>query len=272
VADRLLAPSGHTVAELRRTVAELAPDEVFTFEAGPPVHMRVDGELREVPDSPHVVGHLPANEGQGLGNKLIVVTAQYDSPPVGPDGVYPAANDNASGVALMLEVICTLQESGYQPYKTFLFVAYSGEGTEGGVPASPLDMEGLLADLPGFSDNFKLEAVVDLRGVGAGGGHRLSIEASGSLRLAELLETAAARVGAPATRAGEPVDLSIVFDRSQTRSGGQDAPMVGVRWSGWEQTAHTAADTLEAVDEDKLQRAGETVALALMVLGRETDY
>ena len=191
---------------------------------------------------------------------------------MGPDGVYPAANDNASGVALMLEIIRIFQESGYQPYKTFLFVAYSGEGTEGGVPASPLDIDALLADLPGFSKHFELEAVVDLRAVAAGEGRRLSIEASGSLRLADLLETAAARVGAPARRAGEPVNLSIVFDRSQTRSGGQDAPTVGVRWSGWEETARTAADTADAIDENKLQRAGETVALALMVLGRETDY
>lgn len=47
---------------------------------------------------------------------------------------------------------------------------------------------------------------------------------------------------------------------------------MGVRWSGWEQTTRTAADTPDAIDEDKLRRAGEAVALTLMVLGRETDY
>ena len=32
----------------------------------------------------------------------------------------------------MMETIRAMQESGYQPYKTFVFVAYSAEGMEGG--------------------------------------------------------------------------------------------------------------------------------------------
>jgi hypothetical protein len=31
-------------------------------------------------------------------------------------------------------------------------------------------------------------------------------------------------------------------------------------------------DSLEAISKDKLERAGRAVALALMILGRETQY
>ena len=90
----------------------------------------------------HVLGYIPGTHSYDfcadcLGKKLIVVMAQYDAPSIGPDGeVYPAANDNASGVAVMLEAIRVLQETDYQPYKTLFFVAYSGEGFEGGETCS----------------------------------------------------------------------------------------------------------------------------------------
>ncbi len=92
----------------------------------------------------------------------------------------PAANNNASGVAVMLEAIRTMQQSGYQPHKTFLFVAYSAEGLEGG----------------------------------------------------------------------------------------QQTPQIELSWQGWDVTA----DTLEAISVDKLKKSGRALSLALMILGRETEY
>jgi peptide/nickel transport system permease protein len=272
MADRLLADSGRSVAELRRAADALVPDEVLTFATGASVALDVPGEVRRSVPAAHVIGHLPAVQGQNLGENVIVVMAQYDAPPLGPEGFYPAANDNASGIALMFEIIRTLQETEYRPYKTFLFIAYSGEGTEDGVPAYPPDIEKLTTARSSFEGNLQLEAVIDLRGVGAGEGNQLAIEASGSLRLAELFEESARLVNVPATRTGEPVDISIVFDRSQTRRGGQDAPQVGIRWEGWDHAARTAADTVDALDDAKLDAAGKAVTLALMVLGREEGY
>ncbi len=272
VADRILASSGHTIDGLRRAADDLIPDEILTFATGSEVAMTIAGEVRRDVATAHVIGHLPAVEGPGLGGNLIVVMAQYDAPPLGPEGIYAAANDNASGVALMLEIVRTLQATDYRPYKTFLFVAYSGEGSEDGVPAYPPDIEQLTTARTAFAGNLELEAVIDLRGVGAGTGNRMAIESAGSLRLAELFEEAARLVDTPTTRTDEPVDISIVFDRSQTRGGGQDAPQVGIRWQGWEATARTAVDVVAELEEAKLQATGEAVSLALMVLGRETGY
>jgi hypothetical protein len=204
---------------------------------------------------------------------MIVVMAKYDTPPPTPDDRwYPAANDNASGVAVMLEAVRAMKESGYQPYRTFLFVAYGGEGQEGGEWIYPPDTERFLEAKKGFADNFDIEAVVDLRGVGAGEGNGLIISAGGSMRLADLLEESANQMGVKAERSGEQVDISIVFEERSRQARGQEAPKVGIHWSGWEATSCQPEDTVANLSEEKLERAGRVVSLALMTLGRERQY
>ncbi|MCB0096233.1 MAG: ABC transporter permease subunit, partial [Caldilineaceae bacterium] len=272
-ANRILADSGQTVEALRRAAEQLGLDEMQTFDTGQTVAMQIDGEVRAGVEAVHVIGHLPAVEAQNLGGQMIVVMAQYDAPPPAPsDAIYPAANDNASGVAVMLEAIRIMHETGYRPYKTFLFVAYSGEGSEGGNAASPPDVDKFLSGKLGFAKNFEIEAVVDLRGLGAGGGKELEIEASSSLRLADLVEDAAKRTGLQATRRGGAVDFSSLFESVQRSSNRIAAPQVSVRWAGWEESSRTANDTLAQIDADKLEQAGRAITLALMVLGREVNY
>lgn len=276
VADRLLAGVGLTAAEARRQATALLPDEVLSVRTEETVRMAAQGTVHTDGEALHVLGHLPAVEGQNLGGRMIVVLAQYDMPPSSPDGVlYPGANDNASGVALMLEVIRTMQETGYRPYKTFLFVAYAAEGSERGNPIDPLAVNDYLEAKLGFTGNFEIEAIVDLRGLGGAGGGaegRLAVESSGSLRLANHFVASARRVGTPVVRVGTPLDINVVFDQAQTVAAGQEAPTVGIRWEGWQTTARTPADAPAAVDESVLRQAGRAVSLGLMVLGRETDY
>jgi hypothetical protein len=208
-----------------------------------------------------------------LGKKLILVLAQYDSPPIGPEGaVYPAANDNASGVALMLETARVINESDYQPYKTFLFVAHSGEGLEGGEYATEPDVARLLQARSGLS-GLELEAIVQLRGVGGGAGRRLEISAGGSLRLAELFESSARSMGVGVVRAKETIDISVIYqDGDTSQQSGQDAPVARLFWEGWDQHSRLPTDTLETVSAENLEQAGRALALSLMVLGRETNY
>jgi hypothetical protein len=133
-------------------------------------------------------------------------------------------------------------------------------------------VERYLSAKSGFSTAFTVEAIVELRGVGAGSGNEMAIIAGGSLRLTELVEEAARRMNVPATRLGEPVDVSVVFDEQQNAGGGHVAPEVGVSWLGWEETSRTEADTLEEVSAEKLQLVGRATTLALMALGREINY
>jgi hypothetical protein len=204
---------------------------------------------------------------------MIVVMAQYDTPPPTPDDpAFPGANDNGSGVAVMLEAIRAMKASGYQPYRTFLFVAYTAEGQEGGEWIYPPDTERFLEAKQGFAENFDIEAVIELRGVGAGEGDGLLISAGGSMRLADLLQESASQMGVRAERGGEQVDISIVFEDRSRQARGQEAPKVGIHWIGWEATSCQPEDTVANLSEEKLERAGRAVTLALMTLGRERQY
>jgi hypothetical protein len=242
------------------------------------VEAAVSGSVEKKWPVRNVLGYLPGTHSYDfcadcLGKRLIVVLAQLDSPPVGPDGaIYQAADDNASGVAVMLEAIRVLQETEYEPYKTFLFVAYSGEGLEGGEPVVADDVKRFLQARAGLSQH-ELEAIVQLRGVGGSDGERLLVSARGSLRLAQLFEQSARQMGARVRRAEEGIDIGVIYDQSSSfHDSGQDAPIVRLYRDGWQQHARLPSDTIEGISVDSLSEAGRTLALALMVLGRETTY
>jgi len=275
MANRLLVGSGYQVQELRYLTEELQQDEIINFGTEKTLKMDVNGVIQEKVEVKHVIGYLPGSaavpgEAQ-FDDQMIVVLAQYDQPPLLPNGEIPvAANDNASGVAVMLETIRTIQESGYQPYKTFLFVAYSAEGLEGGEYVTA-EVEKFLQAKTGFSTSYEVDTVIDLRGLGAKDGNDLILSAGGSLRLADLFESTARRMGTPIQRAGERVDISIVFSDGSPFDRGDDAPHIGLLWEGWEKTSRTMLDDFDGISADHLEESGETLSLALMILGRETQ-
>ncbi|MFN2136697.1 MAG: M28 family metallopeptidase [Candidatus Promineifilaceae bacterium] len=206
---------------------------------------------------------------------MVVVMAQYDNPPPPPTGEYlPGANDNASGVAVMLEAARLLEEGEYQPRRTFLFIAYSGEGLDGGEPVDNPDINRFLQAKTGFAATYEPVAIIKLRGLGDGTGDRLQISAAGSLRLADVFETAADQSSVSSVRAEEAVDISMIYEETSGAggSGSQPAPVVRLSWEGWEENARTARDTVEAISTDKLEKAGRALSMALMILGREIQY
>lgn len=275
--ERMLSPSETTLAELQQQSAERSLEQVFETPIDIQVSLDVQGKIVEDFPVENVIGLLPGTEGYDhcadcLGKQLIVVMAQYDSPPIAPEGIYPAANDNASGVAVLLETLRSMQASQYQPYKSMLFVVYSGEGLDNGEQIDPQDINKFLQANPSFK-NFNLEAVVMLRGLGAGSGDGLQVSAQGSLRLAELFERAARQMGVTVVRARDEMDIGLIYDESNPLyKGGQQAPVISLSWQGWQEDARTARDTLDTLSIEKLEDSGRTLALALMILARETNY
>ncbi|KAJ9144189.1 Peptide hydrolase [Pleurostoma richardsiae] len=61
---------------------------------------------------------------------LVVVGAHYDSTTVSPSGRAPGADDNGSGVVVILEALRVLAKYGFKPKNTLEFHFYAGE--EGG--------------------------------------------------------------------------------------------------------------------------------------------
>ncbi len=278
--NRLLAGTGLTVADLREQVNSLASEEVTEIPLDVEVEMAVDGTLVERWPVKHVIGHRPGDFGYErcvdcLDDELIVVMAQYDNPPPGPGGeILPGANDNASGVAVMLEAIRVLEEAEYQPRRSFLFVAFSGEGTDGGESVSDPDIKRFLQAKTGFAMSFEPVAIVQLRGLGAGDGDRLEVSSTGSLRLADVFETAARQTGVRPLRSEEAIDISMIYEEGAASgsSEGKQAPVVRLYWEGWQESSRTAGDVRENISQDKIEKAGRALAMALMELGREVNY
>ena len=172
----------------------------------------------------------------------------------------------------MTEVVRAMRESGYQPYRTFLFIAYSGEGLEGGERVDASDVRKFLQARPGFSSSLDIEAIVHLRGLGSGEGRDLVLSSTGGRRLLKLFQDSARQVGVPYAVGQQDVDISIVFEDRSRRERGQDAPEPTLGWEGWDTTSRLPSDTMEAISSRRIQQAGEALTLALMVLGREQNY
>ncbi|HSH01763.1 MAG TPA: ABC transporter permease subunit [Anaerolineae bacterium] len=276
-AERILANAGYTLADRQDAFAELLDEEVWAEELPISAKLSVPGEITRRGEVQHIIGHLPGTAGTPgetqLDNKMIVVLAQYDAPPPLPNNKqYLGANNNASGIAVMLETIRVIQTADYEPYRTFLFVAYSGEGLEGGEDVSDPDIQKFLQAKIGFATAFDIEAIVHLRGLGGGAGDHVQVSAGGSQRLADLFITSANQMGSNASRADETLDISVIFRSGAPSASGQEAPELRVFWEGWSEHSLRSTDTIDHISADNLQTSGRALSMTLLKIGRELQY
>ena len=98
------------------------------------LNLRTDVIRRETP-SFNVVGVLPGSDPK-LKNETIVIGAHYDHLGMGGEGsgslsarpgIHHGADDNASGVAGLLELARMLTSQNPKPRRTIVFIAFSGE-------------------------------------------------------------------------------------------------------------------------------------------------
>jgi aminopeptidase YwaD len=126
VAERLRANSGMGDLSLQAQVRR-NPTKVV-------LNLSVDVIRRETP-SFNVVGILPGGDPK-LKNETIVIGAHYDHLGMGGEGsgslsartgIHHGADDNASGVAGLLELARLLTSQNPKPRRTIVFIAFSGE-------------------------------------------------------------------------------------------------------------------------------------------------
>jgi Peptidase family M28 len=98
--------------------AELDP----IFEATGPI------TVSSVPEGMrNVIGVLPGRD-PALKDTYVLVTAHYDHVGTNPEGdVFNGANDNASGVAALIEIARAIRSAPVQPRRSIAFIAYFGE-------------------------------------------------------------------------------------------------------------------------------------------------
>ncbi|HOQ97190.1 MAG TPA: ABC transporter permease subunit [Anaerolineae bacterium] len=272
LAERLLATAGSSLAELDRMAQGLGVGEAASTNPGASVHLEIALELDDSssPSYFNVIGHIPGTgaqmgrKGEALDNDVILISAYYDGPGTDPDGMlFPGANDNASGVAAMLEMARLLKASPYQPKKTVVFVAWTG-----GERAEGLSVKNVMNAKGGFG-MLRVEAVLELSSLGGGSGKAIALGQGTSFSLVQLFQDAAGRLRVPVTTRGRGPHFG---QYTASGFGGRSALSAYVSWDGSDRLADTPADTPEAIEPDKLKRAGQTVLLVVHVLSRETNY
>jgi hypothetical protein len=261
--DRLLAASGHTVDELSAKLPLRPEDESIYLPTGWSAELTVPAEERRGVSVRNVVALWPGADVI-LDAELIVIAANYDGLGRLPDGMlYPGANDNASGVATMLETIRTLKERGFRPNRSILFVAWIG-----GERHRAVDYAYFLKAGFGFSEAYRIVAGLELEGVGAGPGSSAVIWHTARERLTEVVQRAARQVHTPlSTR-----EQGLHTDGNLWPSPSASIPSATISWSGSDALAHTPQDTPDNLDSRKVGQVGRMVSLALMALASDPAY
>ncbi len=263
VADALLAGESATLAALLddRSGADQSGPGWFVRDLGVTVRMSLSlGDPQEV-TLPCVLGYKPGSDFD-LAGELIVLLASYDGLGIDPDGtVYPAANDNASGVAVLLELARLWNDQNLDARRSVLFVAWGAGWLDGTDDEAFLRNQTNLRFLPALTPN-RPEAVIQLEGVGAGE-DALFLHPQSSPRLVELFTETAAQVGVPVVLER---DQPLRADDFVTR---KVASVYLGRGGGY---APPDADDLQRVEADKLGSVGEVLALALTQMVRQTRY
>lgn len=241
-------------------VLKLAGLEVYEANTAPPaLLMGLEVDLAVPIDLDHqavardVVGVLPGKQPDA---EPLVIAAHYDGVGSLPDGtLYPGANDNASGVAVLLELARIWQRSGWQPERPIYFIAWGAE--EAGLASSRA-----YAQHPRVPIEHTL-AVFNLKGVGEARSFYLNIDPAMSRSDDVTFEF---------FLAGELLERRVTqgkYDGRDTHAILQDQgiPVVQLFWPDGNY-AHTPEDTPDTLDERKLATTAEVLALVTLMMAR----
>lgn len=264
VADELIAASGKRIADLRSTLEERrrrarerpslqqVVSEPLSFDTSTRVRLSVPlGPVHSV-DTMNVVGMLEGTDAERA-KKFLIVGGHLDGVGTDPNGaVFPAANDNASGPAVTIEVARVLAAHRTMLKNSFIFVAFAGE--EEGLVGSEIFVQSSVTK-PYRPDN--IVAFVDLDMEGCCGALAASDEV---FALHDRLREAADRLGydlAYTPAVGGSDHLTYVRRRVP-------AIMVGPTDLG---PFHTYGDTTATIDPKQLRASGEVVLQAVLEMG-----
>ncbi len=126
-ADKLFVGSGHSFQELAELAQERKPLPHFPLS----VSIKAKAKLKKkTVMSSNIVASLPGSDPQ-LKNEYVVLSAHIDhvgiGEPVNGDRIYNGAMDNASGVAVLLDVAASLKKHPENLKRSLLFVFVTGE-------------------------------------------------------------------------------------------------------------------------------------------------
>ena len=259
-AEALLQSSGGTAADWQTRI-ERTVSPVSRALDGVTVRLRAANHDTDAQTSWNVAGLLEGTDPT-LRDQTILVTSHYDHLGVQEGRLYPGANDNASGVAAMLETARVLAAT--RPARSVLFVSFGSEEQlmlgsyhYAAHPLRPLDstVAVLNLDMIGRNEEHTPESL-GAYDVTAGRSDRLNLV--GAVFSADL-EAVLMKAAGPAGLA-----LSTKFDRDSSMRAlfrcdhlpflQKGIPAVWI-FGGFHPGYHEPSDTVDRLDFDKLVRA-----------------
>jgi hypothetical protein len=262
-ADAILAGDGLNLQSVREEIDTLEWEERdwvardlsvrlwAELELGPPEEITIHS----------VLGMLDGADAS-LANEVVVISCHYDGLGRDPDGtVYPGADSNASGVAVMLEIARLWQEQGFQPRRSVLFAAWGG---------GRLRYSGAhdFVNHPGLLGAFDMSTVIHLDRMGGAEGRGFAIRQVGQHgNLFDLFVASA-----------DDMDIEILggaaasYPYQQIFRGDREPQYGGmiVTWEGLPPAP--AADALARINPDHLRQAAQAVNLTLIAAAHEPRY
>lgn len=244
-ARRMLAEAGLDFGDLQ---AALEAGDQIVLPTGLWIRLET-GLFYERTSAVNVVGYFPAADMRTQGERILVITP-YTGPFPQGETIYPGADENASAVAVMLEVARLWRDLGFEPKRTVVFAAVDvgGEDYFMNHPALPASA----------GDTW---TVVILRGLGAGGSRLARLEAG--YGLARAFDQSARRFGVGTEELATWQFFfagSSPWARPNPAYSGLMVTRLGDDPSG------TPADTLGHLDPQLLAEAGRVIVHYLMVL------
>jgi hypothetical protein len=125
VADQLLAPSGKNIDALQAEIDRTLRPHSLEVSASSACMAKAFDSI-QTHQGRNVVALLEGSDPK-LKSQAILVTAHHDHMGVANGHIYNGADDNASGVAGLLEIARAFVHGNLHPRRSVLFVAYDGE-------------------------------------------------------------------------------------------------------------------------------------------------
>ncbi len=249
-ARQILAQVGVDLEELG---AAMKAGEQVVMHTGLQVRVTYGLVYEEVPAN-NVVGYIPGLDIESRGERILVA-ATYTGPPPQDGAIFPGADENASGVAVMLETARLLKDLEFVPKRTVVFAAFDEMGGSEFViyPALP-------------TTRSDVWTVVIIDGVGAGEPILVRLEVGPGL--ARAFDQSARRFK---VRTEELDEWRFFFISNYSRlrrsdPWPNDSYQALVVTRPGDDLSGTPADTLDHLDSKQLAEAGQAVAHFVMVL------
>ncbi len=244
LADSLIKSTGKTIEEWYEEFD--AKPKPVSRELNVEVEFQVSGTYYPERRTQNIVGVIPGSDPE-LTNEAILIGAHIDHHGVDAEGnIYPGADDNASGAAVVMELAEIFGNREVKPRRSIMFAGFAAE-EEGLVGSSKL-----VEDLP--IGDYKIVSMINMDMVGQGDG---SLGIAGINEFPKLGEIMFAAYPDSALDALGFWGLYPGSDHASFRKEGIPSYIAGAR--GDHPNYHTPNDTAGAIKPEILKAVGNMV-------------